>query len=108
MVTRKHELSKKLREILGTPYVYHHKPPAKDMHYPCLIYSEKPRTEHYADNNPYMVSSNWDVTLICACNDGSDKSAGLVDAILGGFKYRRHVQHFETSGFTHDVFQITY
>lgn len=96
------ELHQKLVEVLGSGNVYFQPPATKVMQYPAIRYKRSNIDNAYAENNVYMQSCHYDVTVI-----DYDPDSEIVARLskLPGVKWK---QHYTADNLNHDVFTIYY
>jgi hypothetical protein len=99
-VDRRAELNAKFEAI--TPNVYFQPPRNVDMSYPAIVYRRDPMDTRHADNMPYVITRQYEVTLITENPDSS-----LVDQ-LAAFPTARHDRFFVADNLNHDAFSIYY
>ncbi len=58
------ELHDKLKQILGSEYVYFQPPESIKMVYPCIVYAIDDVDIKYADNKPYLYARRYILTVI--------------------------------------------
>ncbi len=61
MIARE-DLQKMLEEILGSKNVYFQAPPNTGMKYPAIVYSFERFKRRDADNLPYILTGQWQIT----------------------------------------------
>lgn len=64
-MSKRVELGKKLKEILGSDNVYFQPPDNLKMSYPCIRYRLEGGNAEYADNVPYRFSRQYELVFIC-------------------------------------------
>lgn len=96
--TRREELQDLLEETLGTESVYFQPPPSFQMTYPCIVYQLNDMTTKFANDVPYLVDKQYQVTSIDRDPDSEtpDKLALLPKCIFD--------RHFVSDGLNHNVF----
>lgn len=96
------ELHQKLVDILGSGNVYFQPPSTLIMKYPAIRYKRSDISNTYAENNVYMQSYHYDLTVI-----DRDPDSEIVKKIstLPGIKWK---QHYTSDNLNHDVFTIYY
>lgn len=58
------ELNEKLKEILGSGYIYFQPPESVKMVYPCIVYSLDNIDTKYAGDKPYVNTKRYIITII--------------------------------------------
>lgn len=94
------DLSKILREILGTTNVYFQPPPTVEMKYPCIVYERSSADSQFADNIPYVHKKRYKVTYIDTNPDSEipDKIANLPMCVFD--------RHYTADNLHHDAFNL--
>lgn len=83
-------------------HVYFQPPPNVQMEYPAIVYErQRAHTEH-ADNLPYQVTRQYQLTIISRSPDES-----LFDTIVK-LPLCRHERFYVADNLNHDVFSIYY
>lgn len=102
MMNRRLELHEILCEVLGSRNVYFQPPEGLKMKYPVIVYSRDDIVNDHADNNPYIRSVAYQVTVI-----DKDPDSEIVDKIstLPMCEFDRH---FASENLNHDVFTLYY
>lgn len=101
-LTKREELNKLLKEILGSGNVYFQPPESIKMEYPCIVYQLAKMDARYANNKKYARLSRYQVTAMVKNPD--DK---LLPDIFN-MPMCNHVRHFVHDGLNHDVFDLYY
>lgn len=96
------DLHNELVNILGTRNVYFQPPESITMKYPAIVYSRSDIENNYADNNVYIQTYCYKVTLI-----DKNPDSKIVEK-LSTFPKSTFLNHFCTAGLNHDVFKIYY
>jgi len=91
-----------LQAVLETivPHVYFQPPDDVQMQYPAITYERARADANHADNIPYMVTKQYQLTLITYDPDdlAFDKIAALSSCV--------HERNFPANGLNHDVFNL--
>lgn len=64
------ELHQDLQDILGSTNVYYQIPEGFQMAYPCIVYELADAKVDHADNRPYTMTKQYEITLISRQADG--------------------------------------
>lgn len=96
------ELHNKLVEILGNTNVYFQPPETLKLAYPCIVYKLDRLNSRQADNEKYIVTRSYTVTLI-----HKDPDNEIVDKLfrLPGCRFDRP---FTANNLNHYVFTLYY
>lgn len=99
---RRLELHEKLCEILGSKNVYFDPPNGLMMNYPCIVYKKSGNSTLHADNKPYFVKRQYDVTTISRDPDNNigDQIAQMLHC---GYS-----TSFVKDNLHHDVYKLYY
>jgi len=95
-------LQTKLVGILNSNNVYFQPPPEFKMSYPCIVYQLSKFSNESADNAPYIVETQYEVTVI---DSNPDSAIPMKIAVLPRCN---HDRNFKTSNLNHFVFTITF
>lgn len=96
------ELHKVLSDILGSTNVYYQPPNNTIMKYPAIVYSRSDIVNDHADNNVYIQSLEYELTVI---DRNPDSEIVKKVAMLPLCSFDRH---YTANNFNHDVFTIYY
>ena len=82
------------------PNVYFQPPASLTMQYPAIVYRRDPADTKHANNLPYRITQQYEVTLIARDPDSNlrDKLAALPTS--------QHARFFVADNLNHDVFSI--
>lgn len=94
-----HEL---LCETLGSRNVYFQPPGNIKMQYPAIVYSRNDIPMYHADNNPYIISTEYQIILIDKNPDSE------IIGKLSALPRCRFDRHYKADNLNHDSFIITY
>lgn len=94
------QLHEVLCTILGTRNVYFQPPASVQMQYPAIVYSRKAIENLHANNNPYLQSPAYEVTVIDRNPDSK-----IVEEV-SKLPLCRFDRHFTSDNLNHDVFTI--
>lgn len=97
---RRIALHNQLVQILGSDNVYFQPPESLKMTYPAIVYERYDLPVLNADNEKYLRSAKYRVTVIDQSPDSS-----VVDE-LSKLKFAKFNRHFATNGLNHDVFLV--
>jgi|1185.fasta_scaffold53099_3 hypothetical protein len=88
-----------LLEVI-VPHVYFQPPDDVDMIYPAIVYERARANTAHADNRPYTVTKQYQLTLITQNPDDTafDAIAALSSCV--------HERNFPANGLNHDVFNL--
>lgn len=94
-----------LTELFPSFTAYFNPPSNKLLSRPCIVYTLLTRTAAYANNSPYVLGKQFQVTIL------SDAPGESVDAIFdvtnyGGAAIVSNTSHI-TNDIVHDVFTIS-
>lgn len=95
-------LSRKLREILGSNNVYFEPPADLKMKFPCIVYERAKIEPDYADNVPYKLDMVYYVTCIY---DDPDSDLPIKIAWLPQCVHQRK---YDADNMHHDQFRLVY
>lgn len=84
------------------PNTYFQPPANVQMVYPAIVYRRDPADTKHANNKPYSVTKQYEVTLIT--RDPDD----IIWGSLAALPTARHDRFFPADGLNHDVFNIYY
>lgn len=70
-MAQRRELHTKLKEILGSDYVYFQSPRNVRLQFPCIIYGLKRYDVKHADNTKYLGTKGYTITYISHDPDDS-------------------------------------
>lgn len=91
-----------LQEIIGVNNKVYFQPPENlKLSYPCIVFERTNALINYADNNPYIKTKRYTVTLITKSADNDQYIDLLLDLPMCTFD-----REFKNDGFVHDVFNI--
>ena len=91
-----------LQEIMGPNNKVFYQPPENlKLSYPCIVFERTTALINYADNNSYIKTKRYTVTLITKSADNDQYIDQLLDLPMCTFD-----REFKTDGLVHDVFNI--
>lgn len=96
------ELHELLCGILGSRNVYYQPPATTKMQYPAIVYSRSDIVNEHANNNPYIQSLEYELTVIDR-NPDSEYVKKISRLPLCAFD-----RHYTADNLNHDVFRIYY
>lgn len=96
------ELHNKLKEILGSSFVYFQPPESIRLSYPCIIYSINRIDTKHADNKPYLNTKSYTVTII-----DKDPDSIIPDKFLN-LPLCKFDRFFTSDNLNHWVFNLYY
>lgn len=91
-----------LEEILGSDKVYFQPPPSVQMAYPAIVYALAGIENTHANNDVYMQSKSYEITVI-----DYDPDSEIVNKVSKLPKCRFN-RHFKADNLNHYVFTIYY
>ena len=94
------ELHEVLCKILGSRNVYFQPPASVKMKYPAIVYERSDIENVFANNDPYMQSLVYDITVI-----DKDPDSRIVMEI-SRLPMCRFDRHFTADNLNHDVFTL--
>lgn len=94
------ELQTLLETLLGSRNVYFQPPSTVQMSYPCIVYQRVNIDIIHADNGPYRIEKQYQITVIDKNPDSliPDKLVSLQKCVFD--------RHFVSDNLNHDVFNI--
>lgn len=94
------DLQSLLEDILGSRNVYFQPPPTVQLKYPCIIYKRDYAKTQFGDNQPYLKSKRYMVTIIDRDPDSKipDKVSNLPMCLFA--------RHFVADNLNHDVYNL--
>lgn len=96
-------LEDELAEILGTDNVYFQPPESVKLKYPCIIYAKAGIKGQQADNRNYILSQQYDITVIYR-----DPDEDISKRILEHFQRCSMGKTYKADGLYHDTLTIYY
>lgn len=99
---RRLELHEMLCEILGSRNVYFQPPESLKMKYPAIEYERDKIDNKFADNEPYMQSIRYTITVI-----DEDPDSEIVNKV-SELPMCSHDRHFTSDNLNHDTFTLYY
>ena len=94
------DLQALLVSILGSDNVYFQPPPSLQMQYPCIVYHRDRFRTEFADDKPYTVERQYQVTVIDRNPDSE------VPGALALLPKCIHENFFTADNLNHDVFRL--
>lgn len=94
------ELHEVLCKILGSRNVYFQPPASVKMQYPAIVYERSDIENVFANNNPYLQSLVYEVTVI----DKNPDSEIVTE--ISKLPMCRFDRHFAVDNLNHDVFTL--
>ena len=96
------ELQTLLEELLGTRNVYFQPPSGFMLSYPCIVYERSNIFSNSADNAPYKLENEYQITVIDVDPDSvHPKNVSKLPRCV-------FANHFTVDNLNHDVFNITF
>lgn len=96
------QLQTELEELLGSRNVYFQPPASVRMQYPAIVYSRSNIENRHADNNVYMQSYFYEITVI-----NEDPDSEIVEKV-SKLPTCRFDRHYKADNLNHDVFTLYY
>lgn len=96
------ELHDKLKEILGSNFVYFQPPSTVQMNYPAIVYELSNIDNTFANNTVYKQAIGYNVTVI---DKNPDNEIFLKVSQLPMCRFNRH---FKSDNLNHYVFTLYY
>ena len=85
------------------PFNVYFQPPATQiMKYPCVVYARTNIDVITANNNPYMVTKQYTITVIDSNPDS------LITENVARLPKCKFVSHFTKDNLNHDIYNINY
>jgi hypothetical protein len=99
-LSRRELLHLLLKAQSGLSAVYFQPPSNDKMEYPAIVYQRDAADTNFADNNPYMITKRYQVTVIDYDPDSMipDRIAALPQCVFE--------RHFNADGLNHDVYTL--
>lgn len=91
-----------LRATLGSTNVYFDPPESFKLKFPCIVYTEAPPIERFADNSPYNRMKKY--MLVYITRDADDPMVDKIDDL----RYCNLVRSYISDGFRHYAFDLFY
>lgn len=96
------DLHAELVALLGSRYVYFQPPESIKMNYPCIVYERHDIDNTFADNDNYLQSYQYRLTVI-----DKDPDSEIVQKVAK-FRNSKFIRHFVSDNLNHDIFDIYY
>lgn len=96
------QLQTELEELLGSRNVYFQPPASVRMQYPAIVYSRSNIENRHADNNVYMQSYFYEITVI-----DEDPDSEIVEKV-SKLPTCRFDRHYKADNLNHDAFTLYY
>lgn len=100
MEEKRLQLSETLHKILGNENVYFQPPEGTMMDYPAIVYTRDGIRNTPADNQVYLQSQMYQITVI-----DEDPDSELVEKV-SKLPTARFIRHFTSDNLNHDVFTM--
>ena len=101
-MSKRVELGKLLKEILGSDNVYFQPPENLKMSYPCIRYRVERGDTLYDDNVPYRFVRQYELVFI-----GKDPDSEIIDK-LATLPKCRFDRHYTADTLNHYIYHIYY
>ena len=96
------QLQEILQEIMGPNHKVYFQPPENlKLSYPCIVFGRNDAYVHHADNNPYMMSKRYSVTLMTKSADNDVYLDKILELPMCSFE-----REFKSDGIVHELFNI--
>lgn len=99
-VNRRLELHKKLVKIC--PNCYFQPPANKKLQYPCIIYKRTNNSTYYGDNDPYMITTRYQLIVVDKDPDST------ITPEIEKLRMCTFDRNYSVDNLHHDVFTIYY
>lgn len=96
------DLQTLLESILGSPNVYFQPPESVKMSYPAIVYTLSNIGNNHANNNVYLQSFSYEITVI---DYEPDSKIAMAISKLPKCRFNRH---FKSDNLNHYVFTLYY
>lgn len=96
------QLQTMLETILGSRNVYYQPPDSLKMNYPAIVYSRDDIQNNFANDNVYMQSHVYKLTVI-----DKDPDSNIVEKV-SKLQMCRFNRHFQSDNLNHDIFILHY
>lgn len=100
MDLRRRQLHEKLKAIMGEHEVYFQPPSNIEMTFPCIVYKRARADTKFADDNPYLHTKRYTVTVI-----DRDPESEFPD-MVASLSMCSHSIFFTKDNLNHDVFDV--
>jgi hypothetical protein len=91
-----------LKDLLGSSNVYFQPPATVKLAYPCIVYRRSDIDTAFADDVPYAINKQYQVTVIDSNPDS------LIPDMVGNLSKCLFDRHFTADNLNHDVYNIYY
>ena len=91
-----------LKSLLGSDYVYFQPPSTVKMNYPCIVYRRSDIDTEFANNDPYNIHKQYQVTVIDPNPDS------LIPDKVGKLPKCLFDRHYTADNLNHDVYNLYY
>jgi len=96
------ELQALLISLLESSNVYFQPPESVKLRYPCIVYRINSVRSKHADNIPYMLKTQYELTIMTM-----DPDSSLPKTILE-LETARHERSFASDGLNHTIITLFY
>ena len=96
------DLSKLLRELLGSDNVYYQPPESIKMSYPAIRYSKSDIDTQHANDGKYIKKPRWEIIVISKFPDNE-----VIEKLLD-LEYCSFDRHYIADNLHHDVLTLFY
>lgn len=100
---RRLKLQGELKALLGSSNVYFQPPKSITLKYPCIIYNRIPQHVLRANDRPYVIQQQYQVTYITKNPDDP-----LITSIIEAFEDIRPTRFFITDNLYHNNYELKY
>jgi hypothetical protein len=100
---RRLKLQGELKALLGSSNVYFQPPKTITLKYPCIVYNRMPQSVLRADNKPYMIRQQYQVTYITKNPDDP-----IITSIIEAFEDIEPTRFFVSDNLYHNNYTLKY
>lgn len=97
------DLQRELVDILGSKNVYFQPPESTKMSYPCIVFGLSSVDSTYSDDQTYINTRRYDVTVI-----DKNPDTTIWNDILNHFKYCRFDRTYISDNLNHYILSLYY
>lgn len=100
---RRLKLQGELKTLLGSSNVYFQPPKGITLSYPCIVYTRIPQSVLRADNRPYVIQQQYQVTYITKNPDDP-----IITSIIEAFEDIEPTRFFVSDNLYHNNYTLKY
>lgn len=100
---RRLKLQGEFKALLGSSNVYFQPPKGITLKYPCIIYQRIPQDILRADNIPYVIKQQYQVTYIT-----KDPVDPIITSIIEAFEDIQPTRFFVSDNLYHNNYELKY